>query len=67
MVTCVGGGGLLSGVSRGMKRAGWDHVPIVAMETHGAKSFNLAMEAGKPVKLEKLTSIAKTLGKLVHS
>eukprot|EP00116_Pleurobrachia_bachei_P008190 sb/3468452/ len=62
VVTCVGGGGLLSGVSRGMARAGWDHVPIVAMETNGAESFNLAMEAGTPVKLEKLTSIAKTLG-----
>ena len=61
VVTCVGGGGLLSGIVHGMKHQ-WDHVPIIAMETHGADSFNKAVNAGKLVKLEKITSHAKTLG-----
>lgn len=62
-MTCVGGGGLLAGIAHGMEQVGWNHVPIVAMETHGADSFNKAVKAGKPVKLEKITSCAKTLGR----
>ena len=64
MVTCVGGGGLLAGIARGMNKVNWDHVPIVAMETHGAESFNKAVKAGKVVKLDEITSCAKTLGKI---
>ncbi len=61
-MTCVGGGGLLAGISRGMTSVTWDHVPIIAMETHGAESYNLALKAGRPVKLPAITSCAKTLG-----
>lgn len=64
VVTCVGGGGLLAGIAHGMEKVGWNHVPIVAMETYGADSFNKAVKAGKAVKLEKITSCAKTLGAL---
>ena len=63
VVTCVGGGGLLAGVARGMQSIEWGNtVPIVAMETYGAESFNKALDAGKPVKLTSITSVAKTLG-----
>lgn len=62
MVLSVGGGGLLNGVVEGLRRAGWDDVPIVAMETVGAHSLNAAMKAGKLVTLPEITSIATTLG-----
>lgn len=51
----VGGGGLLNGVVEGLRRAGWDDVPIVAMETLGAHSLNAAMEAGYLVTLTEIT------------
>ncbi|KAF7295118.1 PALP domain-containing protein [Mycena indigotica] len=35
----VGGGGLLGGVIKGCARAGWDAVPIVALETIGSDCF----------------------------
>ena len=66
VVTCVGGGGLLAGIARGMQQTQWGtSVPIVAMETLGAESFNKAVEAGRPVKLDTITSVAKTLGTIM--
>ncbi|XP_067083875.1 L-serine dehydratase/L-threonine deaminase-like [Osmerus mordax] len=62
VVLSVGGGGLLNGVVEGLRRAGWEDVPIVAMETVGAHSLNAAMKAGKLVTLPEITSIATTLG-----
>ena len=62
VVLSVGGGGLLCGVAEGMHRNGWAEVPIIAVETKGAASFHAAVQAGRPVKLERLTSIATTLG-----
>jgi len=62
VVLSVGGGGLLNGAVEGLRRAGWDDVPIVAMETVGAHSLNAAMKAGKLVTLPEITSIATTLG-----
>ncbi|XP_043861022.1 L-serine dehydratase/L-threonine deaminase [Dromiciops gliroides] len=58
----VGGGGLLCGVVQGLLEVGWKDVPIVAMETYGAHSFNAATKAGKLVTLPKITSVAKALG-----
>ncbi|XP_056288384.1 serine dehydratase-like [Pseudoliparis swirei] len=58
----VGGGGLLCGVAQGLKDAGWTDVPIVAMETAGADSFNAAVKAGRLVTLDDITSEAKCLG-----
>ena len=77
VVTCVGGGGLLTGVMRGMERVGWDKVPVYACETEGAASFALATskeeiqgskqgELNVP-SLDSITSMAKSLGALqVH-
>jgi L-serine/L-threonine ammonia-lyase len=62
VVLSVGGGGLLSGVARGLHRNGWSAVPIVAVETEGAASFHAAAQAGHAVQLDQITSIASSLG-----
>ncbi len=62
IVLSVGGGGLLSGVAEGLHRNGWGHIPILAVETDGAASFHEATKVGRPVELERITSIASSLG-----
>jgi L-serine/L-threonine ammonia-lyase len=62
IVLCVGGGGLLSGVAEGLHRNGWGKVTILAVETEGAASFHAAMQAGHPVEIEKIASVASSLG-----
>ncbi|XP_008570814.1 PREDICTED: serine dehydratase-like [Galeopterus variegatus] len=62
LVLAVGGGGLLAGVVAGLVEVGWQHVPIVAMETRGAHCFNAAIEAGRLITLPGITSVAKSLG-----
>ena len=62
VVVSVGGGGLLCGVLQGMSTAGWCDVPVLAVETEGAASFAAALEAGAPVTLPAITSLALTLG-----
>ncbi len=64
IVLSVGGGGLLSGVAQGLHRHGWTDVPIVAVETIGADSLARSLKAGRRIKLERITSIATTLGAL---
>src|SRR6185295_861678 len=58
----VGGGGLLSGIAQGLERNGWGDVPILAVETEGAASFHEATKVGHPVELERIASIASSLG-----
>ena len=55
MILSVGGGGLLSGVLQGMHEVGWTDVPVVAMETKGADSFDAAVRAGELVTLDAIT------------
>ena len=55
VVLSVGGGGLMNGVVEGLRHAGWADVPVVAMETHGAHSFNAAVKAGRLVTLPEIT------------
>ncbi|MFJ4052780.1 pyridoxal-phosphate dependent enzyme [Pseudomonas sp. NPDC089743] len=62
VVLSVGGGGLLSGVVEGLKRNGWHDVPVLAVETEGAASLHAAVQAGHPVELQRLTSVATSLG-----
>lgn len=62
IVLSVGGGGLLSGVVEGLHRHEWSNVPVLAVETAGAASFHAATQAGHPVELEQITSIATSLG-----
>ncbi|KAI8513216.1 hypothetical protein Bbelb_098550 [Branchiostoma belcheri] len=53
IILSVGGGGLLCGVVAGLRKVGWTDVPVVAMETQGADSFNAAVTAGKLFMLAK--------------
>ncbi|KAF9359018.1 hypothetical protein BGX26_000345 [Mortierella sp. AD094] len=62
IICCVGGGGLMNGIILGCQEAGWSKVPILAVETHGANSFQQSVLAGELVTLPKITSIATTLG-----
>jgi|SRR5579859_80869 len=62
IVVAVGGGGLLCGVAQGLERLQLNDVTIVAVETEGAASFARAVEAGKPVALERIATIASSLG-----
>ena len=62
VVLSVGGGGLLSGVAEGLRRNGWNHTTIVAVETQGAASFHAAIQAGRPVTLDRIDSVATSLG-----
>lgn len=62
IVLSVGGGGLLCGVVEGLHKVGWRDVPVFAVETEGAASCAAALQAGKLITLEKITSVAITLG-----
>jgi len=62
IVCSVGGGGLINGIILGLQEAGWSNVPVLALETNGANSFQQSFDAGKLVTLPKITSIATTLG-----
>jgi len=62
VVLSVGGGGLLCGIAEGLRRNGRGDVPIVAVETEGAASFQEATKVGHLVTLGKITSIATSLG-----
>ncbi|KAH0625441.1 hypothetical protein JD844_014958, partial [Phrynosoma platyrhinos] len=55
IVLSVGGGGLLAGVVSGLQEVGWLDVPIIAVETRGADSFNAAINAGRLVTLPAIT------------
>jgi len=62
VVLSVGGGGLLSGVVEGLRRNGLGAVPVVAVETEGAASLHAALQAGRPVELTRIASVATSLG-----
>jgi L-serine/L-threonine ammonia-lyase len=62
VVLSVGGGGLLIGLLQGMHEVGWTGVPVLAVETEGAASFAAAVKAGHLVTIDRVTSVATTLG-----
>ena len=62
VVVSVGGAGLLCGILEGLHRVAWTDVPVVTTETRGAESFAASVSAGSLVTLEKISSIAVTLG-----
>ncbi len=62
VVLSVGGGGLLCGVAEGLQKAGLSKVTIVTAETTGAESFYKSVQAGALVELERISSVATTLG-----
>lgn len=62
VVLAVGGGGLACGVLDGMHQAGWQDVPLIAVETEGADAFAHSVAAGQLITLDKITSKATSLG-----
>lgn len=64
IVLSVGGGGLLAGIQQGLDRHGWDQTRIIAVETEGAASYAAAKSAGCVVKLDKISTVASSLGAL---
>ena len=62
VVLAVGGGGLLSGVVAGLRRQGWNEVPVFAVETEGADSYAQSLAAGERIELPAIASIATSLG-----
>jgi L-serine/L-threonine ammonia-lyase len=59
----VGGGGLLCGIMQGIEDLEMkDKTTVLAVETAGAASFSAAKNAGKPVKIDKIDTIATSLG-----
>jgi L-serine/L-threonine ammonia-lyase len=62
VVVSVGGGGLLCGVVEGLHDVLWDDVPVLAVETEGAASFAAAVKAGHLVTLDRIDTVATTLG-----
>jgi len=62
IVCSVGGGGLFCGIVEGLRKVGWEDVPVVAVETFGADSLSACHKAGRLTSLPAITSIAKSLG-----
>lgn len=62
VVVAVGGGGLFSGVVQGLHEVAWSDVPVFTAETEGAASFAESVMAGKVVTLDKIDTIALSLG-----
>jgi len=61
VIVSIGGGGLAGGVATAVKSVN-SAVRIWGVETEGADAMCRALEAGHPVRLDAITSIAKTLG-----
>lgn len=62
LVTSVGGGGLLAGLLTGLIRHHRIDCRIITCETRGAASFAAAVEAGHPVRLPRIDTVATSLG-----
>jgi L-serine/L-threonine ammonia-lyase len=60
----VGGGGLLCGVLQGLQRNQLKGLTVVAAETQGAASFAASWQANEMVRLDKIDTIATSLGAL---
>lgn len=62
IITAVGGGGLLCGILQGLHQNAWGNVPVITAETEGAASFKATYDAKKLITLDKIDTIALTLG-----
>jgi L-serine/L-threonine ammonia-lyase len=62
VILSVGGGGLLCGVIEGLQKSPWGGVPVVAVETAGADCLARSLQAGEPVTLDAITTVATSLG-----
>lgn len=67
IILSVGGGGLLKGVQLGLENCKvWksDSIKVFAVETEGASSFALLKKSGPDCQLQKISTIASSLGAL---
>lgn len=62
VITAVGGGGLLCGVLEGLERHGWSDVSVFSVETEGAASFAASVKAGELITLDRINTVATSLG-----
>jgi len=62
VVLAVGGGGLLSGVVEGLRMHGMGKIPVIAVETEGADALFQSVQAGAQVTLDRIESVATSLG-----
>lgn len=62
VVVSVGGGGLFCGVIEGLRRNGWQDIPVVTAETVGADALARSLAADERIALDAITSIATSLG-----
>ncbi|MCX8967373.1 pyridoxal-phosphate dependent enzyme [Erwinia psidii] len=61
VILSVGGSSMLSGIAQGLEKHQLSDIPLYAVETHGTASLNASLEAGKLVRLDKVSGIATTL------
>ena len=61
VIVSVGGGGLISGVAAGVKLVN-PNCAVYGVEPEGADSVSRSLAAGKPVTLDKVDTIADSLG-----
>ena len=54
--------GRLAGVLKGLLIYKWEDTPIMAVETFGAASLNNSLKKGETVELDKISSLATSLG-----
>ena len=63
IICSVGGGGLFSGIMKGLDRVGWgDDVKVLPIETLGADSLAQSLQKKELVTLPAITSVASSLG-----
>lgn len=62
VIVAVGGGGYFCGVMEGVLRNNWKNTSVITAETHGAASMKKALEKQQLVTLDKIDSIASSLG-----
>lgn len=62
IVVSVGGGGLMCGILQSCYKHNWKDIPVYGVETVGTASLAAAVKAGRLVSLDKIDSIATTLG-----
>lgn len=61
VILSIGGGSMLSGIAQGLEKHQLGHIPLYAVETHGTASLHASLNAGKLVRLDKVSGIATTL------
>lgn len=62
IAVAVGGGGLLCGILEGLHEHGLKDIPVIACEVQGAAALIASMQKGKLVVLDKVQTIATSLG-----